>query len=229
MEIDAEVFWDVLAQACRNLKKRSGVTAITFSTLCPSLLPMDADGKPLYPIILHLDRRSYRQARWILDKVGEEEILRITGNLPVPGRISSTSTLWLRDNEPEIFKMKGVCFGHAVTFFMKRLTGRFLIDPSNASFTGVYDTVGYSNWDESLLELLGIEREKLPEVVMSCSVVGELDRAAADALGLRKGVPIIIGANDTTCAAVGAGVTSEGSIMNTSEPWRSWLFAWTDR
>src|SRR5210317_2613429 len=84
VEIDAEILWDALVQACSKLKLKDRVSVVTFSTLCPSLIPMDADGHPLRPIILHLDRRSYRQAQWALRKVGEETFLNIAGNLPVP-------------------------------------------------------------------------------------------------------------------------------------------------
>jgi xylulokinase len=216
VEIDAEILWNALVRACRKLKRRDRVQAITFSTLCPSLLPMDSAGKPLRPIILHLDRRSYEQSRWALQRVGEDKFLEISGNLPVPGGISLTSLLWIRDHEPDIYARKDVCFGHAVTFFLKRLTDRFVIDPSNASFTGLYDTVGYGDWDERLYGPLEIDRNKLPEVLMSTSVAGELIGPAARTLGLPANIPVVIGANDTTCATVGAGVTRSGDIMNTS-------------
>lgn len=216
VEIDAEILWDALVQACNKLKFKDRVKVITFSTLCPSLLPMDVNGNPLRPIILHLDRRSYKQAQWALQKAGEEKFLNIAGNLPIPGGISATSLLWVRDHEPEIYSKKDICFGHAVTFFLKRLTDRFLIDPSNASFTGLYDTVGYGDWDARLYEPLEIDREKLPEVLMSTALAGELIAEASRALGLPKNIPVNIGANDTTCATVGAGVTEAGAIMNTS-------------
>jgi xylulokinase len=216
IEIDAEILWNALVQTCRKFKNRDRVKAVTFSTLCPSLLPMDGGGRPLRPIILHLDRRSYEQSQWALQRVGEEKFLQIAGNLPVPGGISLTSLLWIRDHEPDIYSKKDVRFGHAVTFFLKRLTDRFVIDPSNASFTGLYDTVGYADWDERLYEPLGIEKNKLPEVLMSASVVGELIEPAARTLGMPKNIPVVIGANDTTCATVGAGVTHSGDIMNTS-------------
>ena len=216
VEIDAEILWDALVQACSKLKHRDRVKVITFSTLCPSLLPMDVNGNPLRPIILHLDRRSYKQAQWALKKVGEENFLNIAGNLPIPGGISVTSLLWIRDHEPEIYSKSDVCFGHAVTFFLKRLTDRFVIDPSNASFTGLYDTVGYSDWDERLFGPLEIERHKLPDVLMSTAVAGEIIDKAAMILGLPKNIPVNIGANDTTCATVGAAVTEAGNIMNTS-------------
>jgi xylulokinase len=216
VEIDGEILWQALVQACGKLIHKDRVQIITLSTLCPSLLPMDEAGSPLRPIILHLDRRSYEQAQWALKRVGEEPFLNIAGNLPVPGGISVTSLLWIRDCEPEIYSKRGVCFGHAVTFFMKRLTNRFVIDPSNASFTGLYDTVGYGDWDERLYGPLEIDRRKLPDVLMSTAIAGELVEHTARVLGLPKNIPVNIGANDTTCATAGAGVTEAGKIMNTS-------------
>ena len=216
VEIDAEVLWKAFIDACRQLKMAKEVKAVSFSTRCPSLLPMDADGSPLRPIILYMDRRSYRQALWALNGVGEEKFLRIAGNLPIPGGISLTSLLWIKEKEPPIYEGKDVIFGHAVTFFMKRLTGRFVIDPSNASFTELYNTVGYGDWHDELLRDLSITREKLPQVVMSNTVPGELDKGVAASAGLPPQIPVVIGANDTTCAAVAAGVIEHGRLMNTS-------------
>lgn len=216
VEIEAEVLWKAFVDACHQLRMAKEVEAISFSTLCPSLVPMDGDGNPLGPIILHLDRRSYRQAVWALERIGEDRFLRISGNLPIPGGISATSLLWIKENQLSIYHRQDVIFGHAVTFFMKRLTGRFVIDPSNASFTGIYDTVGYSDWDDRLIRDLEISREKLPQVVKSTTVVGDLDQKVSALLGVRPGIPVVIGANDTTCAAVGAGVTEHGKLMNTT-------------
>jgi sugar (pentulose or hexulose) kinase len=167
-------------------------------------------------MILHLDRRSHRQAVWAMNRVGEERFFQVAGNLPIPGGISLTSLLWIKENEPSIYHRKDVIFGHAVTFFMRRLTGSFVIDPSNASFTGLYDTVGYGDWDDGILADLEIERAKLPRVVMSTTVVGKLDERVAVSAGLPPGIPVVIGANDTTCAAAGAGVTEPGMLMNTT-------------
>lgn len=216
VEIEARVLWDAFLKACASLRLKSEVGALSFATPCPSLLAMDSDGTPLTPIILHLDRRSQRQAVWALNQVGEDRFLRTAGNLPIPGGISLTSILWIKEHWPDIYGRKGTVFGHIVTFFMKQLTGRFVIDPSNASFTGFYDTVGYGDWDEEILESLEISREKLPQVVMSTTVVGKLDGHVARSIGLPERIPVVVGANDTTCAAVGAGVTESGQLMNTS-------------
>lgn len=215
-EMDAEQIWAALIDACRGLKQRHRVQAVVFSTLCPSLVPIDRNGKPLHPIILHLDRRSAAEAEWALEQVGAETFLNRTGNLPVPGGISLTSVLWLKNNLPEIYRREDVCFGHAATYVLKKLTGHFIIDPSNASFTGLYDTVGYGDWDEDICEALSIDPAKLPQIRNSNSVAGTLTDRAAEQLELPSSIPVVTGANDTTCACVGAEVVNAGDVLNTS-------------
>ncbi|MGI9538116.1 MAG: xylulokinase [Desulfocapsaceae bacterium] len=215
-EMDGEEIWTAVVAACSRLNLRDRVQAVVFSTLCPSLVPLDGSGRPLHPVILHLDRRSDQEAQWALETIGQEAFLNISGNLPVPGGISLTSLLWLKKHAPEIYRRKDVCFGHVATLMLHRLTGKFLIDPSNASFTGLYDTVGYSDWDERIFGPLDIDPGKLPAVQYSNSIAGELLTSAASELGISSGLPVVTGANDTTCACVGADVTAQGDLLNTS-------------
>ncbi len=216
IEMDTEGFWNAFKEACGNLKNVKKIDAISFATLCPSLVILDDEGMPLRPMILHLDRRSYKQAVWALKRVPEETFLAIAGNPPIPGGISLTSLLWVKENEPSLYERKNVTFGHAITFFTKRLVGECFIDPSNASFTGLYETVEYGDWSDILLKELGIHRDKLPTVVKSATVVGKLLQSAARESGLPEGIPVVIGANDTTCASVGAGILKTGELLNTS-------------
>lgn len=216
VEMDADELWSNLVEACNKLELRSRVSAMVLSTLCPSLVPLSGEGVPLHPMILHQDRRSGKQAEWAMNQVGEEQFLAIAGNLPVPGGISLTSILWIKEQYPEIYGRADVCFGHAATLILNRLTGKFLIDPSNASFTGLYDTVGYSDWHHGLCSLLGIDVEKLPLVQNSNTVAGNLIENTANELGIDPDIPVVMGANDTTSACVGAGVTEPGSLLNTS-------------
>jgi len=51
---------------------------------------------------------------------------------------------------------------------------------------------------------------------MSKTVVGDVDKRVSTLIDVPSGIPVVIGANDTTCAAVGAGVTEHGKLMNTT-------------
>lgn len=213
VDIEAEVFWNAIKETCQQLKNKD-VCGIVFSTLCPSLLLMDSEGNPLTKIILHLDRRSGKESDWIIDNIGLEKFRSISGNPPIPGGISVTSMLWIKEQFAGQLP-NGSVFGHAITFFMKKLTGKFYIDPSNASFTGLYNTIEYSDWSDELLEKTGIERKYLPEVLDSFSIAGTLEKNVAAELGLAKDIPVVIGANDTTCAVTGVGISEPGMLLNT--------------
>jgi xylulokinase len=214
VEIDPEKIWAAVAKAAADLGSyRNRIEAITLCTFCPALTPMDTHGNALRNSIIHLDRRTYPQARKILRQVGEKKLLEITGNLPFPGGISLTSLLWIKENEPDVYR-KTIVFGHMNTFIMKRLVGKWVIDPTNASMTGLYETCKYGNWSRELTDEFNIDISKLPTVRDCDSFLGGLSEEAANMLGLRTGTPVIMGGGDTACAAFGAGSDEQGEILN---------------
>ena len=59
------------------------------------------------------------------------------------------------------------------------------------------------------IELAGLERSKLPELVPTGSVLGGLAAAAAAELGLLAGTPVVTGTGDLHSAAVGSGAVAD--------------------
>ena len=104
--------------------------------------------------------------------------------------------------------------GHMNTFLMKRFVNRWLIDPTNASMTGLYETVAYGGWNADMMREFHVLPEKLPEIADCDTVVGGLSRRAAAALHLKTGIPVIMGGGDTACAVYGAGCEQEGDMLN---------------
>ena len=68
------------------------------------------------------------QSAAIRELVGERRFLAETCNLPVSGGSSLSSILWFRDEEPEVWAAAAK-FGHCNTYLVKRMTGRWAIDP----------------------------------------------------------------------------------------------------
>jgi xylulokinase len=216
VEIDPELIWQALVDCATEFAAfNTHIGLIALCTFCPALTPMNQHGTPLRNSIIHLDRRSYKQARNALQLFGRDNFLRIAGNLPYPGGISLTSLLWIKENEPDIFAAAAQ-FGHMNTFLLKRLIDKWLIDPTNASMTGLYETVSQGGWNSEIAEAFGIDGCKLPEVVWCDELVGGLCRSAASQLGMRSGTPLIMGGGDTACATYGAGGLDEGEILNIS-------------
>jgi xylulokinase len=173
---------------------------------------MDAKGHPLTPIITHQDRRSVEVAMELERRVGKRRFLRLSGNRPVPGGISVTTWMWYKKHEPRTLR-KADLVGHLSTFLHRQLTGSRVIDPSNASFTGLYSTVNQSGWSDELCHAAGISLRLLPQIMEADRIGGTISRQAASRFGLRQGTPMLAGIVDTSAAMILSGARN-GQLTN---------------
>ena len=100
-----------------------------------------------------------------------------------------------------------------------RMTDEVVTDATFASRSGLYDFDG-----NAVRELAGPVLGKLPSVVASDTVVGQLKAVPGAELGLRPGIPVVIGAGDRQCEVLGSGASEErpmvswGTTANVSVP-----------
>ena len=214
-DIEPEKWWQALRECCRDAGGLlAAVGTVTLSVTTPGLTPIAADGSALGPAILFFDGRSNEQARRIRGLVGDDYFLSETCNLPVSGGSSLCSILWIRDNQPEVFAAAAK-FGHTNTYMVRRLTGRWAIDPSTVSITGLYNTAANDlSWNRRVLDLAGLAPEKLPPLKHSFEPVGRILPEIADELGLPGDTTILCGGNDAVLAALSGGLTEPGGINN---------------
>ena len=103
-------------------------------------------------------------------------------------------------------------FGHLNTFLVSRMTGKFGIDYSNASYTNLFETTGGKRWPQELCEAIGIDLEKLPPLHESTDVIGGLIHPDLIETGIPEGTPVTMGGADTPCATLASGVTKAGDV-----------------
>ena len=214
-DIEPEKWWKALRECCTEVRGQlSQVGVLTLSVTTPGLTPMAADGTALGPAILFFDGRSHAQARAIRALVGEDKFLRETCNLPVSGGSSLCSILWIRDNQPEVWKETDK-FGHCNTYMVKRLTGNWAIDPSTVSITGLYNTRANNlTWNRDVLTHAGIPESKLPPLMHSYEAAGRILPETAAEVGLPADTVVLCGGNDAVLGAFSGGDTEPGMINN---------------
>jgi xylulokinase len=202
VEIDADHLIKAFEKAIREvMKHHKHVDAIAIDTLCPGIGLADGHGKPLTNLITHQDRRSFAQAAAIEKEFGKSEHQRLTGNRPIPGGIGSTSLLWLKENQPDIWKQKPMVI-QPTTLLVHHLTGKWSIDPSQAAFTGLYDTPGLKGWVPELVKFLGLESGQLPTLLWADEIAGTVTEKMAERLGVPEGTPVLPGIVDTSAAVM---------------------------
>ncbi len=214
VEVPVERVLGAVATAVR----RAGTPArtadlIALSVMSPAWVAIDARGRALTPLVTHQDRRSVEEAAELERRVGKERHLRLAGNRPFPGGISSTTWAWYLRHRPEVLR-KADLVGHLSTLMLRQITGARVIDPSNASFTGLYLTTKQGGWSEELCEAVGAREALLPQVTPANSVAGNVTAAAARRFGLMAGTPMLAGIVDTSSAMLLTGARP-GQLMNT--------------
>jgi xylulokinase len=104
--------------------------------------------------------------------------------------------------------------GHLNTFIHRQMTGARVIDSSNASFTGLYETTTLSGWSDELCDAVDVSAKLLPEVHEANRIAGHVTAAGARRFGVKEGTPVLVGLIDTSSAMLLAGVR-RGQLMNT--------------
>ncbi len=206
VEINLVEVWEkvkrLLVKAIHKVKENSGkVVGISLSTFCNSTVIMDDTGNPLYPGIVYMDQRSKTQANWVKDTIGIDELYQVTRNRIEPGMFSVTTLLWFKETRPELYE-KTCRWGNLSTFIYGKLTGEFIMDWTQASFSGVFDIRRYE-WSEVLCSKLGIPSSFLPEIVAPGEIVGMTSGFDTDIL---NGISVIVGGADTACSALSVGI-----------------------
>jgi xylulokinase len=213
-EVDPHELLAALAQAIAALGPAARkVDVVALDVMSPAWVAMDSAGRALTPIVTHQDRRSVEEARLLERRVGKSRYLRLAGNLPVPGGISATTCAWFIRHEPRVMKRADLV-GHLNTFLHRQMTGARVIDPSNASFTGLYRTLDpKGGWSAELTDAVGLRRGLLPQVIPANEIAGKILPQAARQFGLLAGTPMACGCVDTSAAMLLAGAR-RGRLLN---------------
>jgi xylulokinase len=214
-QVDPDALSKGVALAIRQLGRAvRSVEAVGLSVMSPAWIAMDKAGRPLTPLVTHQDRRSIAEALELEKRVGARRYLAIAGNLPFPGGISATTAAWFARHHPSVLRRADL-IGHLNTFLHRQMTGGRVIDPSNASFTGLYETVAQGGWSGMLCEAAGVAISKLPGIYPANQVAGRVTAAAARRFGLTAGTPVLAGMIDTSAAMLLSGA-AVGQLFNMS-------------
>lgn len=191
---------------------RIDIAAVGLTGQMHSSVFLDCDGEVIRPAILWNDTRTTPQRRFIADTLGMDGLHRGIANLPLEG-FTAPKLLWLRDNEPENYaRLRMLLLPKDYIRFW--LTSDYATEPSDAAGTALFD-VRRLRWAQPTLDALGLDADILPPVAGSTEITGAVSRAAADALGIRPGIPVVGGGADNAAGAIGCGV-ARADVMQVS-------------
>jgi xylulokinase len=215
-EQNVEDWWRAVCDSTQKLLAQTSIrgeaiACIVFSGQMMGCVPLDERARPLRSAIIWADQRSVEQQAQIAERIDPARVYRITGHR-LSASYSLSKILWVKQHQPEIYT-RTHRFVMAKDAMIARMTGRFITEPSDASGTNMYDLEA-GTWSAAILDAAGLDAAKLPEIIPSTAIAGELLPEPAAELGLPAGIPVVAGGGDGSCAGVGAGVIADGSAYN---------------
>ncbi|CAN5550869.1 gluconokinase [soil metagenome] len=210
-----EIFQAVLSTirySWQLIKSDYNLKGISFSSPMHGIMPVDKDCRPLTNCIIWADTRSKDIASRIKNGSDGKFIYQRTGT-PIHPMAPLSKILWLKENMQDIFNSayKFISFKEYVFY---KLFGKFIIDYSIASSTGLFDIYDLK-WNKTALKTAGINAERLSLPVPTNHIEKLLDSPFLPNLGIESGAPFIVGASDGCLANLGNNVISKGKASIT--------------
>jgi len=194
-EQDPGSWWSAVVSAVRALHAvdRAEIVAIATDGHGPTLVAVDPRGEATRPAITFLDGRAAAEAEELTATTGVHGWS--LGGLP--------SALWVERHEPAV--------AAATRWYMSTWEWLALRLTGVAQGPLVPDQVVA---DVALVAAAGVPAERLPPRSATGDVVGGLTSTAADALGLRPGIPVVGGTVDAFASYLGAGLLEPGDAYD---------------
>ncbi|HID17162.1 TPA: hypothetical protein EYP26_02585, partial [Candidatus Bathyarchaeota archaeon] len=207
VELDANEYWNACRKAISGILRASKVDpreikSLAISSQGETFIPVDKKGKPLRNAIVWLDNRSEEESKIIRGGFSVDEVFKVTGQPEVVPTWPATKILWLKRNEPKVFK-ETYKFLLVEDFLIYKLSGIIATEYSVVSSTLMFDIRRERWWDE-MLEFIGIDGGRLPELMPSGKIVGNVTETASSETGLTRETIVSTGAFDHAAGAVGA-------------------------
>lgn len=214
VEQDPADWWNALLAALRDIYMQVDVTvvAVGLSGQMHTMVALGADGQPTYNALSWADTRTRGECVDIGRAFTRDEWVHETGN-PLVAALTVSKLTWLRRWRPAAFAATETIM-FPKDYLRYRLTGQRASDVSDVSASGMNNLVTRT-WSATIAERLDLPTRMLPPVCESGIVAGRVTPAAAAATGLPVECPVVAGAGDQECAALGAGVLKPGPLLVT--------------
>ena len=218
-------WWDAIDAAVKRLLGKKlvpseDILAVATTGQWSGTVAIDRDGNALGNAVIWMDSRGEPYIKKMADgliKVADFSIgklikwIQVTGGIPsASGKDPIAHILYLKHIHPEIYQQT-YKFLEPIDYIGLLLTGKSAASVNSIVLHWITDNrnINRIQYDEELVRLFGIDRDKLPELHPANAVLGPLLPNIARDWGLPEDVQVIMGSPDVHSAAVGSGAVAD--------------------
>ncbi|GLB47063.1 gluconate kinase [Philodulcilactobacillus myokoensis] len=212
-EEDPEQIFSAMVNGIRTLSKKmhlskgDNLKGVSFSCAMHSLILLDDHHNPITRAITWGDNRAVKYADELKENGIGKELYQKTGT-PIHPMTPLTKIIWFKHEQPDLYH-KARWFVGIKEYVIYRLFGVLKEDYSIANATGMFN-IYKMDWDDQALQLTGVKRDQLPELVDTTYQLKGLKEDYAKLMRIDKDTPFVIGASDGPLANLGVNAIKPG-------------------
>jgi xylulokinase len=189
------------------------VAAVALCGQMAGIIGVNKDGSHVTPYDSWLDTRCAPYIEKMKQNAGDQ-ILTKSGCFPSFNH--GPKILWWKSEHKDVYQQIAA-FVQPAGYAVMRLCGLSgddaFIDKSYLHFSGFADNRN-NIWDAELCRQFDVEIDKMPQIVDSRSIVGEITGTMASKCGLAPGTPVAAGCGDTVASFLACGATRTGICVD---------------
>src|SRR5882757_6315575 len=216
-EQSPETWWEYVQQAIRKANASGAydpqdIAAIGIAYQMHGLVAVDKDRRVLRDSIIWCDSRAVPYGDKAFAAIGEEKCL--SRLLNSPGNFTAAKLAWVKDQEPRIYeKIDRVMLPG--DYIALRLTGEVTTSIPALS-EGIFWDFKADALSEDVFQYFGFDKGVIPTIQPVFSAHGGLQADVAQALSLKKGIPVTYKAGDQPNNALSLNVLEPGEVAATA-------------
>lgn len=215
VEQNPEEWWEAVCGSVKEALEKGGISAVDIVGIgiagqSWSAIPISKEGEVLANTPIWLDTRAEEICRKVGKRVGEKRIFDVCGN-PFKPSYTTPKILWYKEHMPSVYADTHKIL-QSNSFIAYKLTGQFTQELTQGYGLHCFD-MRTGTWSVEMCRELGIPLSILPDIKTCHTVIGGVTEKAAKQCGLLSGTPVVAGALDAACGALGAGVIHGGETQ----------------
>lgn len=223
-EQDPVQWWHNAKKAAAAVIARAGVppekiVAVACDSQWSVVVPVDENAEPLMGAVHWLDTRGGKYNRQVaggFPGIQGYQVwklmrwIRLTGLAPTHTGVDSMGhVLFIKNERPDIYRQT-FKFLEPMDYLTARLSGKIVATQKTmAPFVITDNRFGKGRYSDALLRMAGLDREKFPDLIANNGIVGPIDPAVAEELGLTPATQVVAGVGDTNASIIGSGAVRD--------------------
>jgi len=215
VEVDPKKYRASVFSVIQKLHQKSAsekvqIKALAMAAASGNSLLTSSNGQAKTPVISWMDQRMARDRKNHFPHLKDDKIYRIAG-WPWNGLFSLAHFKWFLEHQKKAIT-DDTRFAMNNDWIYQQLTGKWIVDPSTATTSLLFDQKK-GKWSPYLLEQLGIRTNRLSDLASCGTSIGTITSAAAAETGLDPETIAVTGCFDHPGAARGVGILDPGEVL----------------